>query len=266
MAKLWLLACNSFEDAFRRKLIYLLLFVSLLFGIYAIYQMVYMTMASSAGEFQMLADMRSQVVQSLFGMMDFFSSILAVFLGSVALSTEIRTRTIVPVLSRPVGRVSYFFAKWLGILAFLALFLGCGVVAGIALAAYWGLQPAALFYLGIVQIFLGIAILSALSLGLSSTFHPVLAGGFAFALSMLPVFTADLSGHPNAALRAVALVARYLAPAQLSESLLENGLVKGLLNPDYGLYSAVLTENALYAFAAVLAGALVFRRRELVVK
>jgi hypothetical protein len=40
----------------------------------------------------------------------------------------------------------------------------------------------------------------------------------------------------------------------------------GILQPDYPLYAAVLAENALYAFAAVLAGALVFRHREILVK
>jgi ABC-type transport system involved in multi-copper enzyme maturation permease subunit len=266
MANVWLLAWNSFEEAFRRKVMYVLLFVALLFGTYAAYQMVYMGMAANAGELQMLADLRGKFVQSLFGMMEFFSSILAVFLGSVALSTELRTRTIVPVLSRPVGRISFFFAKWLGNLAFLGLFLGCGVLAGIAIAAYWELQPSPLFFLGILQIFLGIAVLSSLSLGLSSRFHPVLAGGFAVMLVLLPSLTEGFSGHTSAVLRSVALVARYLAPARLQESLLENGLLKGVLSPDYRLYLSVLAENALYAFAAVLAGALVFRRRELTFK
>jgi ABC-type transport system involved in multi-copper enzyme maturation permease subunit len=266
MDKLWLLACNSFEEALRRRVIYLLVFIGLIVGINALYQWIYMGMAVSAGELEMVADMKGQFVLSLFGLVDFFAGVLAVFLGSVALSSEVKNRTIVPVLSRPVGRVSFFFAKWLGILGFLALFCGAAVAAGVLLAIYWQLQPTPVFFLGIVQMYLGVGLLLSVSFALSSSVHPVLAGGFAFVLILLPVLTADLAGHPNLALSLFATAARYAAPAGLEESLLEDGLVKGLLNPDYALYVSVLAENALYCFAAVLAGALAFSRREVALK
>lgn len=264
MGKLWLLLCNSFEDALRRRVIYILLFVVLLFGLYGAYQLVYMRMAASAGELEMLAGMRGRFVQSLFETMELLTGVLAIYLGSVTLSTELRNRTLLTVLSRPVGRVSFFFAKWLGTFAFLALFLGCGVLAGVAVALYWQLQPSPIFFLGIALMFLEVAILSALGLALSSRLHPVVAGGFTTLLWILPGWTGRFASHPNAALRLTAAAARYLAPAELQESLLENGLLKGLLNPDYGIYVAVLAENALYAFAVVLAGALLFRHREIV--
>jgi hypothetical protein len=66
-------------------------------------------------------------------------------------------------------------------------------------------------------------------------------------------------------LRTAATTARYLAPAGSRIASFER-LVKGLLQPDYPLYTAVLAENAHYAFAAVLAGALLFRHREILVK
>jgi hypothetical protein len=114
--------------------------------------------------------------------------------------------------------------------------------------------------------FLGAVVLSALSLGFSSLLHPVAAGGTALLVTALPSMTAGFAAHPNIALRTAATTARYLAPAALEESLLSSGLVMGLLEPDYPLYAAVLAENALYAFAVVLAGALVFRHREILVK
>jgi ABC-type transport system involved in multi-copper enzyme maturation permease subunit len=266
MDKLWLLSFNTFEDALRRRVIYILLFVALLFGIQTLYQLVYMRMAASAGESEMLASMKGQLVLSLFGMMEFWGMLLAVFLGSVAVSSEVKSRTIIPVLSRPVERVPFFFAKWLGTLAFLTLFLAVGLAAGLAIAAYWQLYPSTVFVLGMVEMFLTVAIVSGLSLGLSSVLHPVLAGGTALVLWFLPAFTAELAHHPNVFLSFIAVAARTIAPARLDESLLENGLLKGLTNPDYKLYVEVLVENALYAGAAVLAGALVFRRREIAVK
>jgi ABC-type transport system involved in multi-copper enzyme maturation permease subunit len=266
MDRLWILAWNSFEDALRRRILYLLVFLGLFVGAYALYEMVYMSMAASAGETEMLQSMKSQFVLQVFGIVEFFTLVLAIFLGSVALANELRSRTIVPVLSRPIGRVSFFFAKWLGVVSFLALFLGCGVSAVTAIALYWELEPSSLFYLGILQMFLGAVVLSALSLGFSSLLHPVAAGGTALLVTALPSMTAGFAAHPNIALRTAATTARYLAPAALEESLLSSGLVMGLLEPDYPLYAAVLAENALYAFAVVLAGALVFRHREILVK
>jgi ABC-type transport system involved in multi-copper enzyme maturation permease subunit len=266
MDRLWILAWNSFEDALRRRILYLLVFVGLFVGAYALYETVYMNMAASAGETEMLQSMKSQFVIQVFDIVEFVTVVLAIFLGSVALANELRSRTIVPVLSRPIGRVSFFFAKWLGVVSFLALFLGSGVAAGTSIALYWELEPSSLFYLGIVQMFLGAVVLSALSLGFSSLFHPVAAGGTALLVTLLPAMTAGFSTHPNAVLRMAASAARYLAPAVLEESLLSSGLVMGILQPDYPLYAAVLAENALYAFAAVLAGALVFRHREILVK
>jgi hypothetical protein len=263
MDRLWILAWNSFEDALRRRILYLLLFLGLFVGAYALYEMSYMRMAASAGETEMLQNMKSQFVLQVFEWVEFITLVLGIFLGSVTVASEMKTRTIVPVLSRPISRVSFFFAKWLGVVSFLGLFLGSGVVAGTAIALYWNLEPSPLFYLGILQMFLGVVLVSSLSLGFSSFLHPVAAGGTAFLVPLLPAMTEGFATHPNVVPRMAASAATYLAPAVLEESLLSSGLVKGLLEPDYALYSAVLAENALYAFAAVLAGALWFRHREI---
>ena len=45
MGSFGILAFNTFEDAMRRKVIYILLFIGILFGIQALYQLAYMGMA-----------------------------------------------------------------------------------------------------------------------------------------------------------------------------------------------------------------------------
>ncbi len=74
----------------------------------------------------------------------------------------------------------------------------------------------------------------------------------------------DFSSHPSIILRTIAAAAVCAAPAGVSEPLFDGGLTKGLQHPDYPLYWAFFTENALYAFAAVLARSLAFRNREVV--
>lgn len=263
MADLGILVANAFEENVRRRVLYILAFIAILVGVQALYQWGYMGMAWTAGETDMLASMRGDFIVSLLGMMSFFGSVLGLFLGSTGLSSEIKNRTIVPVLSRPVGRGTFFLAKWAGTMGFLTLFCGIGMLPGLVLAFHWQLYPSSLFALGIAEIILSVAVISGVSLALSTVVHPVAAGGAALLILSLPSLTADLVHHPNVLLMFLGLAGRYLAPASMPESLLEAGLTKGLLDPDYGLYVAVLAENAGYALAAVLAGALAFRAREL---
>ena len=258
-----ILALNAFEDGVRRRAFLILLFLGLLIGVQALYQWGYMGMAISAGETDMLANLKGDFIVTLLGMMGFWGTLLGLFLGSVGLSSEIRNRTIVPVLSRPVGRVTFFLAKWTGTMAFLTLFCGIGMLPGLALAFHWQLYPTPLFALGIVEIVLSVAIVSGVSLALSAIVHPVAAGGATLFILFLPSLTADLVHHPNVLLTFVGLAGLYLAPASMPESLLEAGLTKGLLDPDYRLYVSVVVENGGYALTAVLGGAIAFSAREL---
>ena len=263
MGSFALLTFNTFEGAVRRKVLYILLFIGLLVGIRAIYQFAFMGMLESAGNVEMLANLRGQFVLSILGLVQFWGLVLSVFLGAVALSSEIKNRTVVPVLSRPVGRVSFFFARWVGTLAFLLLFVGVGVVAALGLALYWGLSPSLLFVFGVVEMALTIAVVTSVAVALSTVAHPVLAGGGAMMLLWLQDVTSLAGDHPSKLASFVVATGRYLSPARSPVVLLESGLTKGLLDPDYALYLSVLAENAGYALAAALAGALVFRFREL---
>jgi ABC-type transport system involved in multi-copper enzyme maturation permease subunit len=210
--------------------------------------------------------MRGQIILSLFGMMEFWSLVLAVFLGAVAVSSEIKNRTILSVLSRPVERWQFFLAKWLGTLGFLVVFLGAGAIVGVALSHHWQLDPSPLFALGVAELFVRLAVFSGVSIGLSSLVNPVVAGGGAVLVIFLGELSSMLREHPIRVLRYLGEGGYFLSPAGMPENLLESGLTKGVIEPSYGLYGAVIAENMLYALAVVVAGALLFSRRELIVK
>ncbi len=262
-SRFFTLASNSFEEVLRRKVVYILVFVALLLVIQAGYGFVYMNLAESAGELELLSNMRGRFVLTLFEMIQFWGVVLAVFLGAVAISTEVKNRTIVPVLSRPVKRSTFFLAKWAGTSAFLLGFVGVGVLVGAGIAIYWELYPSTLFGLGVAELFLTVVLISAVSIALSTVTHPVAAGGGAFFVAYMGGMADGFSQHPNALLRGLALGARYLSPAHSPEPLLESGLLKGLVDPDYALYASVLAENAGYTVFTLLAGAAVFGYREI---
>ena len=93
MDRLWILAWNSFEDALRRRILYLLVFVGLFVGAYALYEIAYMSMAATAGETEMLQSMKSQFVIQVFDIVEFVTVVLAIFLGEGTLANELRSRT-----------------------------------------------------------------------------------------------------------------------------------------------------------------------------
>src|SRR5207248_2637220 len=90
------------------------------------------------------------------GVLNMWSSgatLIGLFLGATAVSAEVKSKTIVTVLARPVGRAEYLLGKWLGIQLFVLLFVGVGAVAGCAAVHYFQVQPSGLFPLAIGELF-----------------------------------------------------------------------------------------------------------------
>jgi ABC-type transport system involved in multi-copper enzyme maturation permease subunit len=192
--------------------------------------------------------------------------LLVLFLGARAVQREIERRTILVLLACPVRRGEFLLGKFLGMLAVVGIALA-GMLVLLALvlwASGYGFEGG-LLVAGLFALF-ELAILCALSLGLTAVASPVLA-----ACGLLAAF-----------------VAGHLAPSLLATSALASGSVAGALArslfqvvPRFDLYNvtlevvhgtpvtagAVLWAGAyavLYSGAALLAALLVLRRREFV--
>jgi hypothetical protein len=64
----------------------------------------------------------------------------AIYLGATSVSTDLRTKTIITVLARPVRRWELLIGKWLGLSAFCVVTLGLGVVLAFGLSRYLGVN------------------------------------------------------------------------------------------------------------------------------
>jgi ABC-type transport system involved in multi-copper enzyme maturation permease subunit len=262
-AKLRAIATTALQETLRRKVLYVVLVLVLLIGLIVGSSTVLLQMAAESGEAGVAESVRSSVVASALGIWSTASSFLAVFLGAIALSTEVTGKTIVNVLSRPVDRAVYLTGRWIGVLAFLWMFQAIGIVIGIGVGLAFHVPLPATLWLGLAATLVNGAFLSGVSLGFSVAIPPVLAGICAFLIQIIPAMVKDAVGSPHWAAKLPAMAAYYLAPAVMPVNLIADSFSKQMLHPDYGLYARVITENLLYAIVVFAVAALVFRRREL---
>jgi ABC-type transport system involved in multi-copper enzyme maturation permease subunit len=263
MGKLRAIALTSFQDTLHRRVLYLVLILVLIVIAAMSTEMLYVRMARKAGEEEAVAKMAQNFFQQVIGIWDFAAFFLALFLGAVAVSSELKSKTIVTVLSRPVPRWIYLLGRWLGVLLFLWAFLLVGVLGALLWGAFFGLHYSAVFWLGIAELFVKATFLSGVSLGLSTILPPAGAGAVTFVITILPLMVNNAMTHPRWILRSLATAAYYLAPAHLPVDLISDSFNKQMMDPKYFLYAQVLAENFLYTGAVLLLACFVFKRREL---
>ena len=266
MVEIWLIAANTFREILRRKVIYVLLLLGLFLMVMWLRQISLMEMASEAGEDEILLQMKAGQTMRFLGAWSSCTALLGLFLGAVAISTEIKNQTIVPVLVTPIQRWTFLLGKWLGTQLFVGLLLGLGVGLGLTIMVAFELEMRALLWMSFLEMFAYATLFTGVSLGLSVVLNPILAGGVALLLSIAPNMIEFLFRHPHWALNALAAAVYYLSPAHMPDNLLADSFERELLDPDYSLYTRVIVENVLYSMTVLLAGCILFSRQEIKLK
>ena len=263
MGKLRASVFTSFQETLHRRVLYLVLILALIVIAMMSSQMVYARLAQDAGETETVTNLARSLFEQILNTWDFAAFFLALFLGAVAISSELKSRTIVTVLSRPVARWSYLLGRWFGVLLFLWAFLAVGVLGALLWGALFHLQYGSLFWLGIADLFVRATFLSGVSIGLSVILPPVAAGAITFVLTIVPLMVKDTMGHPNWIWRTLSTLGYYLAPAHMRVDLIGDSFKKEMVDPKYFLYGQVMLENLLYTGAVLLVACVIFRQREL---
>lgn len=266
MNKVWVVAAISFREVLRRKVIYLALFLALLVMFFTMSGLAFAELASESGELELRDQLYASMASQLFAIWSGCTGLLGIFLGATAVSTEVKSKSIVTVLARPIERPVWLLGKWIGIQSFLLLFLALGIVGGLLLVAILGIQFSPLLWIGIAEILVFTVYCSGSSLALGAMTPAVLAGSCAYFLTILPRLAESFLQHPNVLVRTVAMAAYYFSPAQSTTSYIQDSFDKELLDPNYGLYIQVLLENLLYTAALFVVSCAIFSRREIRLK
>jgi len=114
------IALNTFREAVRDRILYTLLF----FAILMIAGSVLLGNLSIGGEVKIVKDMGLASI-SIFGML------IAVFIGIGLISKEIERKTIYTILTKPISRNLFIFAKFIGlalVLLFEVFLMACGML------------------------------------------------------------------------------------------------------------------------------------------
>lgn len=246
------IALNTFREAIRDRVLYLILAFALLFiGISR-----FVSLLTVGSQTKIIKDLGLSAVL-LFGVAT------AVFVGVSLVFKEIERRTVLTLLAQPVRRWEFIAGKYAGLLLVLGssvILTGASVLIAVALKSEspWDLMPA------IVLIYVELAIIAAFAMLFSSFTNPILASVGTVATYVV--------GHLSWSFdllkkRLVAGPARTLC--DVLHAVLPNfdrldikaAAVHGTPLPD-GYVGAAMVYGLLYAFAVLLLACLVFERRE----
>lgn len=257
-----LIAAKSLRTIIRRKLPYLALILAVLVLMIVVSSIAFLRMARQAGEIEAARAMQVEAIESVFGIWSLASLVVGIGLGAGTIASEVRSGTIVPVLSKPVNRWVFLVGRWLGNQVFLVGFMGFGFLICTIVTLAFGLSPNGLFWTALSLSLASTLLTSTLATLLGTFLPPVLAGGLTFLVIVLQSLAVTLVAQPWALVRYPALIAYYLLPSHPREDVLGQALKSTVLAPDYGPHVMVILENLGYLASLVLIASAIFARKE----
>ena len=175
------IAGNTWRDAIRSKVLYVLLFFAMLM------------IATSATLATLSYVERERILQDVcLAAIRFFGAAIAIFVGVGLVHREVDRRTIFTILSKPVERSAFIAGKFLGFVgtlwALLAVMALCFVGASVAAAA--PLNAGHAIALGLIAVELAVVV--AFATLFSSFATPFLAGCYSLGIYLVGHLTRDL--------------------------------------------------------------------------
>ncbi len=185
-------AANTFREAIRNRVLYILL-------AFAIVLIAASMVLSSLSYVE-----QTRILQNLaFGAMRLFGIVIAIAVGINLIHREVDRRTVYTILSKPVSRTAFLIGKYLGLVATIWLLVAIMAVA-FALTSWVGDAPLGLGHLAAVALVgLELAVVVGLATLFSAFTTPMLAALFTTGITAAGHLTRDLlalaaaSGDPG---------------------------------------------------------------------
>ncbi len=182
IARVWALALNTYREAVRQKVLFILVFFAAVLILFSLL----LGQLSLHAETKVIKDMG---LASIF----FFGSLISIFIGIGLVFKEVDRRTIYTILSKPVSRAEFILGKFVG----LAITVGMIVIA---MTVLWFFvlslyrEPLDFQLLkGIVMIYAELCVLIAATLLFSSYSTPFMSSIFSLSFLAIGHLTDDLA-------------------------------------------------------------------------
>jgi ABC-type transport system involved in multi-copper enzyme maturation permease subunit len=251
--KLRAIALNTFKEAVRNKVFYLLIFVGIFFALSS--QIISMLTIGS----------REKVLKDAgLAAISFFTVLIAIFSGINLIFKEIDKKTIFNILSKPISRSKFIIGKFLGLaLTLLVALLAMSSIFMIFLTISTGSFELKLYiYYGLLYIEL--LILTAVSLLFTSVSTPILSSIFTIIVYLvghvLWTFNQFKGLIKSEVIKAILVFLYYVMPNLEKFNIKSEIVTNTPLDPTLILHSVLY--GIFYISAILVLTILVFKRKE----
>lgn len=230
---------------------------------------------------EMMAFLRANAVS---GSLDLWSYLCiggAIYLGAASIASELRSKTIITVLSHPVRRWQMLIGKWIGISAFCVATLGLGIALGYGLARYLGVNiEESVLAISATRTIAAVVLFSGIATAVSTMGSAPIAVAVTMFFVVVPSLISPLREDPSPTLQRIGTALDVVAAPGYESHY--NGVVwapfpipanfrgpRPAFAParrptvDYGREQKQTAETAAYAGVYFLLGCVAFTRRDL---
>jgi len=249
------IARNTFKEAVRDRVLYLLLFFSALSIVLA-----RVLAVLTVGD-------RVKVVKDVgLASIAFFGALMAILIGTGLVYKEIEKRTIFTLISKPIRRAEFLLGKFLGLVLTLAVMVAAMTLIYLAVVFLHTFKIEGRMALAVFFIFLELILLTAVAVLFSCFSTPILSSLFALSFYLIGHFSWSLEtlikktppGTRRTLLRAV-----YTILPDLENFNIKTEVVQNLPLPA-GLWLGALGYSAVYTAFVLLLAVWIFRRRDFI--
>ena len=253
MSRIWAIAANTQREAIRNRILYALLFFSLI-PIASATLLGHLTL----GEYGKIVMDVGLAAIAMFGVL------IAVFVGIGLVNREIERKTIYTITTKPVSRVSFILGKYLGLLMVLTLLVGLMGVANLISVWLNGVSVDATYLIVLGMTLVELMVVTAFAVLYSTFTGPTLASFFSLSTVVIGHLTTDI--RDTGARSELEFVQTLSALAYRILPNLETFNVRSEVVNGIELSAQFLTASVLYGVgysAAVIAlAALIFHSRD----
>jgi ABC-type transport system involved in multi-copper enzyme maturation permease subunit len=252
--KIRAIAINTFREAVRDKVLYSLLFFAL--GL----------IVASVALNRLAIGQQAKIITDLgLASISIFGTLIAIFVGIGLVSKEIERRTILTIVSKPVGRGRFILGKYLGLLLTIAVEVAIMGACFLAMIGVYTEGIAGPVCQAMWLIFAELAVITAVALLFSAFSTPFLSGLFTLGVWVIGHLTADLKAFGE---KVGGLTQWFTEALYLLLPNLRNFNVKDLVVHGVSVPTELITLSTIYGVVYVglllAAATLIFQRRDFV--
>jgi len=253
--KIRVIALNTFKEAVRDRILYLLLF----FAAAAIILSRILALLTVGDRTKIIKDVGLASIS-------FFGALMAILIGTGLVYKEIEKRTIFTLISKPIHRYEFLLGKFFGLILTLFIMLACMSVIFLALVFFHTFKIEWALLAAIVFNFLELILITAVAIFFSSFSTPILSSLFSLGFYLIGHFSWSLETlikkiRPGVARTLIQVL--YTILPDLENFNIKTEVVHGLPLPaSFFLYSTAY--GLIYAAFILALAVFIFQRRDFI--